>query len=73
MPMPSYKRHHGSIGHDSRGSCGSFENNDSKGALGSKISWGHPKDIKADFKSPSKSHISDKKAKFGTPGLKLEP
>jgi hypothetical protein len=38
MPMPSYKRPHGSIGHNSHSSYGGFEDNDSKGAFGSKIS-----------------------------------
>ena len=41
-----------------------LKNNGSKGTSSDKVSWGHPKDAKADFKSPSKSHISDKKAKF---------
>jgi hypothetical protein len=36
------------------------------------FSWGHPKDAKADFKSPSKSQISNKKTKISTFGLKSE-
>jgi hypothetical protein len=72
MSMASYKRPRGSISHNIHGSYGNFGNNGSKGASGGKVSWGHPKDTQADFKSPSKSHISDKKAKFGTSGLKSE-
>ena len=72
VPMSSNKRPHGSIGHNNYGSYGNFENDGIKGAFGSKVSWGHPKDAKADFKSTSKSHISDKKTKFGTSGFKSE-
>jgi len=64
IPMPSYTRPHGNIGHNNHGTYGNFGNNGSKGAHGSKVFWGHPKDDKANFKSPSKSRISDKKAKF---------
>jgi hypothetical protein len=72
IPMPSYKRPHGNIGHNNHNSYGSFGDNCSKGAFGSKVSWGHPKDAKADFKSSSKSQISAKKAKFGTYGFKSQ-
>jgi hypothetical protein len=51
MPMPSYKRPHGSIGHNSCDSYGSFGNIGSKGAFDSKVSWGHLKDAKADLKA----------------------
>jgi hypothetical protein len=70
--MLSCKRPHGNIGPNHHGNYGSSENNGSKGAFGSKVSWGHPNDAKANFKSPSKSHISDKKAKFNTSCFKLE-
>jgi len=60
MPMPPYKLPDGSI---SQSNHGSFRGNGSKGAASSKITWGHLKDAKADFKSPSKSYISDKKLK----------
>ena len=63
MPMPSYKCPHGSIGQSSHGSHNSFGGNGSKGAFGSKLTWGHLKDAKADFKSPLKSYNSDKKVK----------
>ena len=72
MPMPSYTRPRSNIGHTKQGSYGSFEDIGSKGASGSKVSWWHPKDANADFKRPSKSHISDKKAKFSTFGFKSE-
>jgi len=72
MPMLSYKRPQGIIGHNSHGSYGSFTNHGSKDASDIKVSWGHPKDAKAYFLSPSKSHISDKKAKFNTYGFKSE-
>ena len=38
MSMPSYKRSHGNIGHNSHDSYGSFENNGSKGTFDSKVS-----------------------------------
>ena len=49
LPMPSYIRPHVSIGHKSYSSYGKFRNNGSKGASGSKVSWGHPKDTKGYF------------------------
>ncbi len=69
MPIPSYKRSHGGIGHNILSNYGSFVNNGSKGAFGSKVSWGHPKDAKSNFKGPSKSRISDKKSKLNTLAL----
>jgi hypothetical protein len=59
MPMPPYKRSHGSIGQSSHGSRNNFGGNGSKGAFASKSNWGQHKDAKADFKSPSKSYNSD--------------
>ena len=70
--MPSNKRPHDNTGHNNYDNYGSFGNNVSKSASSSNVSWGHPKDAKADFISPSKSHISDKKAKFSTSGFKSE-
>jgi len=52
MSMRSYKRPHGSIGHNNHYNHGNFGNNGSKGAFGNKVSWGHPKDAKADSESP---------------------
>jgi hypothetical protein len=49
MPMPSYMRPHGNIGHNSHGSYASFENHGSKGAYGIKVSCGHPKNAKTGF------------------------
>jgi hypothetical protein len=63
MPMPSYKRPHGSIGHSRHVSHNNFGGNGSKGASSKKITWVHLKDTKADFKSASKSYIFDKKVK----------
>jgi hypothetical protein len=63
VPMPSYKRFHGSISHGSHVNHNSFGGNGSKGAFGSKLAWGHLKDAKADFKSPLKSYNSDSKVK----------
>ena len=60
MPMPSYKRPHGSIGQSIHGSHNSFGGNGGNGASDSKLTWGHLKDAKADFESPLKSHNSDK-------------
>jgi hypothetical protein len=39
MPMPSYKRPRGNIGHNNHGNYGCFKNNGSKGASCSKVSW----------------------------------
>ena len=64
MPMPPYKRSHGSIGQSSHDSHNDFGCNGSKSASASKLNWGHPKDAKANFKSPSKSYIPDKKVKY---------
>jgi len=61
MPMPPYKRSHGSIGQSSHGSHNNFGGNGSKGVFASKLNWGQRKDAKADFKSPSKSYNYDKK------------
>ena len=73
MPtMPSYKRPHGIIGLNNHDNYDSFGNNGSKGVFGNKASWRHRKDAKADLKNPSKSHISEKKAKFSTFAFKSE-
>jgi hypothetical protein len=61
MPMPPYKRSHGNIGQNNHGSRNNFRGNGSKGASAGKLNWGHPKDMKADFKSPLKSYNFDKK------------
>jgi hypothetical protein len=61
MQMPSFKRPRNSIVYNKHDSQGGFGNSGSKGASCSKVSWGHPKDGKAGFKSPLKSHISDKR------------
>ena len=61
MPMPSYKRSHGNIGQSNHGSHNCFGGNGSKGDSAIKLNWGHPKDAKADFKSPLKSYNPDKK------------
>jgi len=58
--MPSYKRPRGSIGQSSHGIYSIFGGNGSKGASGSKLSWGHLKDAKEVFKSPLKSYNYDK-------------
>jgi hypothetical protein len=60
IPSPSYKRPQGSIGQSNHDSRGSFGGNSIKGIFGNMGSGGHPRDAKADFKSLSKSHISDK-------------
>ncbi len=59
VPMPSFKCPHGSIDQSSHGTQNEFEGNGSKGASNSKITWGHLKDAKSNFKSPSKSYIFD--------------
>jgi hypothetical protein len=59
--MASYKRPQGSMGHNNHDNYGRFGINGSKVASSSIVSWGHPKDAKADFKSPSNSHIFDPK------------
>jgi hypothetical protein len=64
MPMPPYTRSHGNIGQSSHGSHNNFEGNGSKGAFASKLNWGQPKDVKADFKSPLMSYNFDKKIKY---------
>ncbi len=64
MPMPPYKRSHGSIGQSSHGSHNNFEGNGSKGASTCKSNWGQHKDAKADCKSPSKSYNFDKTNKY---------
>jgi hypothetical protein len=48
-PLPSYKSPHGSIGRSSHGSHNIFGGNESEGAFGSKLTWGHLKDAKAYF------------------------
>jgi hypothetical protein len=63
MPMPSYKRPHGSIGQSGHGSHNSFGGNGSRGASRSKLTWGHFKDAMPNFKSPLNSCNSDKKVK----------
>jgi hypothetical protein len=63
VPIPSYKRPHGSIGQGSHGIHNNFGGNVSEGASSSKTTWGHFKDAKEDFKSPSKSYIFDTKVK----------
>jgi hypothetical protein len=63
MPMPPYIRSHGRIGHISHGSHNSFGGNGSEGTSASKLNWGQPKDVKADFKSPLNLYNSDKKMK----------
>jgi hypothetical protein len=60
MPMPPYTCSHGNIGQSSHDGHNNFGGNGSKGASASKLNWGHPKDVKADFKSPLKSYNSDK-------------
>jgi hypothetical protein len=61
MPMPSYKRPHGSIGQSSHDNHNSFGGNGSKGAYGNKLFWRHLKDAKAYFKSLLKSYNSNNK------------
>jgi len=63
VPMPSYKRPRGNIGQSSHGSHNNFGGNGSKNASSSKLLRGHLNDAKVDFKSPSKSHITDIKVK----------
>jgi hypothetical protein len=48
--MPTYKRPHGSIGQRSHGINISYGGNGSKGASGSKLTWGYLKDTKTYFK-----------------------
>jgi hypothetical protein len=63
VPMPSFRRPHGSIGLSNHGSHNNFGGNGSQGASSSKLTWGHLKDAHSDFKSPSKSYVSDIKLK----------
>jgi hypothetical protein len=64
MSMPPYKRSHGSICQRSHGNHNNFGGNGSKADSASKSNWGQPKDMKVDFKSLSKSYISDKQFKY---------
>ena len=64
MPMPPYTRSHGSIGQSNHDIHNSFGGNGSKSAYASKLNWGHPKDAKVYFKTPSKSFNSAKKVKY---------
>ena len=68
MPMPPYKRSHDNIGQSNHGSHTNFGVNGSKGASASKSNWGQPKDVKANFKSPSKSYNSNKQIKYEKSG-----
>jgi len=61
MPMPPYKRSHGSIGQNKHGSHNNIGGNGSESGSTSILNWGCPKDANVDFKSPSKSYIFDKK------------
>ena len=63
VPMPLYKRPRGIIGQNSHGINKKFGGNGSKGASSNNKIWEHLKDAKAQFKSPSKSYISDKQFK----------
>ena len=61
MPMPSYKRSHGSIVQRRHDTHNCFGGSGSTSSFASKLNCGHPKDAKAHSKSPLKSFNSDKK------------